>query len=321
MILSKIGNVIKEKNNFAIVCHSSPDGDSLGSMLGLYNCFKEIGKNADVFVEDVVPEKYCFLPQSNDICSFEESSDKYDCVFILDCGDLDRLGRCKDIIYKCDIIINIDHHLTNDLFGHINFVDTNASSVGEIIYQLLKFNGMEISRNTATCLYTSIIADTGGFKYSNTTSMTLSIAGDLINTGIHFSDINNRVFDVKTIPQIKLISKVTSTLETYLNDKVATLYLSKGMLADCNAVEDDASDFVNFARDIQGVEVGVFIKEKDAKISRVSLRSKSYVDVRAIAEKFGGGGHLRAAGCTVEGSIQEALQLIINEIDYMLEVK
>jgi bifunctional oligoribonuclease and PAP phosphatase NrnA len=321
MILSNIGSIIKEKKDFAIVCHSSPDGDSLGSMLGLYSCLSEIGKNADVFVEDVVPEKFYFLPLSNEICSIEESKDRYDCVFVLDCGDLDRLGSCRDIIYKCNTVINIDHHLTNDLFGHINFVDTNASSVGEIIYQLLKINGFEISKNTAICLYTSIIADTGGFKYSNTTSMTLSIAGDLINTGINFSDINNRVFDIKTITQIKLISKVTSTLTTFLNDKVAIIYLSKGMLEECNATEDDASEFVNFARDISGVEVGVFIKEKDPKVSRVSLRSKNYADVRAIAEKFGGGGHLRAAGCTVEGSIQEAMQIILNEIDYALEVK
>lgn len=321
MILNKIGSIIKEKKDFAIVCHSSPDGDSLGSMLGLYSCLKEIGKNADVFIEDIFPEKYYFLPSINEISNIEVSKDKYDCLFVLDCGDLGRLGACKDIIYKCDTIINIDHHLTNDLFGHINYVDSNASSVGEIIYQLLKINGFEVSKNTAICLYTSIIDDTGGFKYSNTTSITLSIAGDLINTGINFSDINNRIFYVKTIPQIKLISKVTSTLKTFLNDKVAIIYLSKGMLEECNATEDDASEFVNFARDIAEVEVGVFIKEKDMKESRVSLRSKNYVDVREIAEKFGGGGHLRAAGCTVEGSIQEAMQLIINEIDYALEVK
>jgi bifunctional oligoribonuclease and PAP phosphatase NrnA len=180
---------------------------------------------------------------------------------------------------------------------------------------------MEITPNIATCLYTSILTDTGGFKYSNTTSITLSITGDLINTGINFSEIYNKVFDVRSIPQIKLISKVTSTLRTFLSNKVAILYLSKNMLDECGAIEDDASDFVNFARDISGVEVGVFIKEKDSKTSRVSLRSKNYVDVRAIAEKFGGGGHLRAAGCTIDGSIEYAMQLVLNEIDYALEVK
>jgi phosphoesterase RecJ-like protein len=231
------------------------------------------------------------------------------------------LGNIGEILYKSDKIVNIDHHLSNDLFGTINYVDCNASSVGEIIYQLLKINGMNISQKTAVCLYTSILTDTGGFKYSNTTSMTLSITGDLINTGINFSDIYNIVFDVRTIPQIRLISRVTSTLRTYLNDKVAIIFLSKSMFEECGAVEEDASDFVNFARDISGVEVGVFIKEKDNKTSRVSLRAKNYVDVRAIAEKFGGGGHLRAAGCTIEGSIEQAIQLIVNEIDFALEVK
>lgn len=321
MILNKIGNIIKEKKNFALVCHASPDGDSLGSMLGLSSCLIEMGKNADVFVENIVPKKYSFLPGSMEIKGVEEAKAKYDCIFVLDCGDLDRLGICKEIVYKADVIVNIDHHLTNDLFGQINFVDTNASSVGEIIYQLLKINGMEVSKNTAICLYTSILTDTGGFKYSNTTSVTLSIVGDLINTGINFSEINNRVFDVKTISQIRLMSRVTATLRTFLNDKVAILYVSKEMLEECRATEEDCSDFVNFARDIGGVEVGVFIKEKDSKTCRVSLRSKDYVDVRLIAEKFGGGGHLRAAGCTVDGNIEEAIKMIIEEIDSVLEVK
>lgn len=321
MILSKIGNIIKEKKDFAIVCHSSPDGDSLGSMLGLYNCLIEIRKNADVIVEDLIPDKYSFLPRAEEIIDSSRAKDRYDCLIVLDNGDFSRAGVSKDVIKRCDMIINIDHHLTNDLYGQINFVDTNASSVGEIIYQLLKINGFELSKNTAECLYTSIVSDTGGFKYSNTTSLTLSIAGDLINTGIDFSEIYNRIFDVKTVPQINLMSKVTSTLKTFLDDRAALLYLSKSMLDECNATEEDASDFVNFARDISGVEVGVFIKEKDSKTSRVSLRSKNFVDVRAIAEKFGGGGHLRAAGCTIEGNIQEAIKLIIAEIDLALEGK
>lgn len=321
MMLLEIGKLIKEHKKFALICHTSPDGDSLGSMLGLYNFLTEYGKNADVYVEDKIAEKYCFLPGITEINNIDTLSNTYDVLFALDNGDVERFGSCKKLLECSNIVINMDHHLTNGMYGNINYVDTAASSVGEIVYQLLKQNGFSVSMNTAACLYTSIISDTGGFKYSNTTSATMTIAGELLDTGINISEINNNVFDVKTVPQVKLISHVTSTLNTYYEGKVAAIYLSKEMLRLSEAGEEDAGDFVNYARDIIGVEVGLFIKEKSDHISRVSLRSKNYVDVRKIAEKFGGGGHLRASGCTIEGNVEKALSLILNELNNVLDVK
>jgi phosphoesterase RecJ-like protein len=314
MILLDIGKKIKKFDNFAIVSHVSPDGDSLGSTLGLYSFLGEIGKNVDMFIDDVLPSKYSYLPNINYIKSESDFTKNYSCLFVLDCGDEERLGKFKNLISKCETVINIDHHISNTLFGHLNVVDSNASSVGEMIYQLIKINGFEISKDTAVCLYTSILSDTGGFKYSNTTSMTLSIAGDLINQGIDFSDIYNRIFDVKTVAQVKLLSKVSSTLELEMGGKVALLYLTQHMLKECNAKDEDVSDFVNIARDIDGVEIGVFIKEVDNMKYKASLRSKKHVDVRKIAEKFGGGGHIKAAGCTIYGSMDVVKQKIIDEI-------
>lgn len=319
MIYLKIGEIIKSKDKFAITAHLSPDGDSIGSMLGLYNALKESGKSVDMFIDDNLPYKYSFLPGFNDIKGIENVEGRYSCLFVLDSGDADRTGRCKELIKVSDTVVNIDHHITNNLFGDLNIVDTNSSSVGEMIYQLLKLNGFEISKNVAMCLYTSILTDTGGFKYSNTTSMTFSIAGDLINTGINFTDIYSKVYDVKTLPQVRLMSKVTSTLEMALDNKLALMSLNKEMLEECNASEEDAGEFVNIARDIDSVEVAVFIKELSNGLCRVSLRSKEYIDVRKIAEKFGGGGHIRAAGCTIKGSMTDVKNHIISEVQKAME--
>ncbi|KRQ86993.1 Bifunctional oligoribonuclease and PAP phosphatase NrnA [Caloramator mitchellensis] len=314
MILNEIGKLISEKCNFAIISHYSPDGDAIGSSLGLYNALKEIGKNVDIFIPDNLPNRFSYLPLFDEIKNQKQYKENYECILVLDCGDEDRLGEFVDILKHTDLVINIDHHISNTLYGNINYVDSNASSVGEIIYNLLKLNGYDISKNTACCLYTSIISDTGGFKYSNTTSMTFNIAGDLINTGIDFPEINRILFDTKSVNQIKLLSLVTSTLEMHNDDKLALIYMTRDMLNKSGASEDDASEMVNLARDIETAEVGVFIKEIDDKVFRISLRSKNIVDVRLIAEKFDGGGHVRAAGCTIKGDFAEVKKRLIDEI-------
>ncbi|SEF45824.1 phosphoesterase RecJ domain-containing protein [Caloramator fervidus] len=313
MILTKIGSIIKQNDNFAIISHFSPDGDAIGSSLALYNMLIENGKSVDIYNQDEVPKRLKFLPYSNYIKN-QLLDKKYECVFVLDCGDKDRIGNLVDIFNKTNLIVNIDHHISNTLFADINYVDSNASSVGEIIYNLLKINGFEISKNTAMCLYTSIVSDTGGLKYSNTTSMTLNIAGDLINTGINFTEINRILFNTMTKSQLKLLSKVISTLELYKNDSIAIMHVNKQMLEECGANEDDASDMVNYARDIDTVELGIFIKEVDTNKFKVSLRSKNKVDVRLIAEKFNGGGHVRAAGFTIEGDFETVKKNILEVV-------
>lgn len=315
----QIGKIIKEYNNFAIVSHTSPDGDSMGSILALYSILHQNNKFADMFTDDVVPKRYSFLPFSNLIKSSPEDK-QYDCVFALDCGDPERLGKCKELLSKTDIVVNIDHHVSNSLYGTVNLLDKDASSVGEILYDIFIDNEYEINTDTAACLYTSILTDTGGFKYSNTTSRTLNIAGNLINTGIDFSEMYSAIYDRKSLEQIKLMSRVVSTLDMALDNRVAFLSLFKDMLTECNAKEEDASDFINISRDIDGVEVAVFIKEKSSESFRVSLRSKSKVDVRSIAEKFGGGGHIRAAGCTIEGNYDKVKITLINEIKKHMDV-
>lgn len=315
----QIGKIIKENNNFAIVSHTSPDGDSMGSLLALYNILHLNNKNADMFIDDVLPEKYSFLPFTDCIKAYTDNK-YYDCVFALDCGDPERLGKFKDLMNKAALVVNIDHHISNSMYGNVNLLETDASSVGEILYSIFVDNNYEIDRDTAICLYTSILTDTGGFKYSNTTPKAMKIAGDLINTGINFTEIYSTIYDRKSLQEVKLMSRVTSTLEMALDNRLAFLTLFKDMLTECGAKEEDASEFINISRDIEGVEAAVFFKEKSSKAFRVSLRSKSKIDVRLIAEKFGGGGHIRAAGCTIEGEYEKIKRVLIDEIKKQMDV-
>jgi phosphoesterase RecJ-like protein len=291
----------------------------MGSMLALYSILSLNNKSVDMFIDDVLPERYSFLPFFQSIKPFSASKN-YDCLFALDCGDPERLGKCKELISKATVVVNIDHHISNYMYGTVNLLETNASSTGEILYDIFAENNYEINKDTAICLYTSILTDTGGFKYSNTTSKTLNVAGELIDTGIDFSEIYSIVYDRKSIGQVKLMSRVISTLDLALDNRVALLSLFPSMLKECGAKEEDASEFINISRDIDGVEVAVFIKEKASELFRISLRSKSKVDVRRISERFGGGGHVRAAGCTIEGNYEKVKIMLIDEIKKHMDV-
>ncbi|WDC84007.1 bifunctional oligoribonuclease/PAP phosphatase NrnA [Caloramator sp. mosi_1] len=313
--LDELKKIIDSYNDFAVVSHTSPDGDSMGSILSLYNLLLDLNKNVDVFVEGQAPNKFSFLNGFYNIKNVNQFNNKYECLFVLDCGDEDRLGDCKELIEKADIIVNIDHHITNTNFGNINLVDSKASSVGEMLYEIYANLDFNITRIIAECLYTSIVSDTGGFKFSNTSSKTMKIIANLIDTGINFTNIYYRIIDLKTLNGIKLMSKVTSTLKTYLDGKVATIKLTKQMLEECEATEDEAGELVNIARDIENVEVGILIKEIDLDTYKISFRSKDYFDVKDIALKYGGGGHIKAAGCTIKNKkIDEIESEIINEI-------
>lgn len=317
--INELEKIISQNNSFAIVSHTSPDGDSMGSILSFYNILKGLKKDVDVFVDGQAPAKFSFLKGFNEIKQIENAKIKYDCLIVLDCGDEERLGNCSELLNKANSIINIDHHITNTKFGDINIVDDLASSVGEILYGIYKHFNYYISKNAAECLYTSIASDTGGFKFSNTTSKTLKTVADLIDIGIDFTTIYNKIFDVKTLNGIKLTTLVTSTIQLHLNGKVATMYLTKDMLNQSGATEDEAGELVNIARDIENVEVGILIKEVEEGVYKLSLRSKDYFDVKDIALKYGGGGHIKAAGCTIRNNtIEKIIKEILEDIKLKL---
>ncbi len=313
MTAAKIAEILKEKSNFAITFHVMPDGDSVGSSLALYNVLKRSNKNVDVFSSDKVPDVFSYLPGYDSIkdCSLI-GKNAYDALIIIDSGDYERIGKCADI--KANITVNIDHHATNDLYADINFVDMNSAAAGELIYQIIKLMEPEIQKDEAACLYTAILTDTGGFRYSNTTPLTHLIAGKLISTGIAFSGIHDIIYRNFEYDSIKLLGKVLESIELHYRGRIAFMKLLKSDIGNIDISNISTTDFINYGRDIKSVECAAFIKETGAGEFKVSLRSKNYVDVKSVCEKFGGGGHIRAAGCTIKGNFENAKKSILDEL-------
>ncbi|WP_333886579.1 DHH family phosphoesterase [Clostridium sp.] len=316
MIMNDIINKIKHCTKIAITFHSSPDGDAIGSSLALFQGLKKIGKEVEILSKEEMLEDFKFLPGSENIDhnKFKAGTDT-ECVIVLDCGDVKRINAELNFQDKNYIIINIDHHLSNELYGDLNYVDSNAAAVSEIIYQMIKLMGIDMDKDIAECLYTSIITDSGSFRYPSTTSVTHTIAGDLINTGINFSEIHRVIFENKKFQRIKLYGKAIETMKLAAEDKICIIEITRDMLFALGIMKDtDTSDIINIGMKIDTVEVGVLLKEVEQGV-KVSLRSKSKVDVRKIAEIFGGGGHLRASGFVIlDKPIAEVKDMVLVEV-------
>lgn len=305
--------IIEKSNSIAILSHIMPDGDNIGSCLGLYNALKKTGKNVSCFIDDEIPIIYRFLSYSDRIqqpnCSFLQ----YDLIIVLDCGDIDRLGKSRNLIND-KFIINIDHHITNTRFGDINLVDHNAAATGELVYELIKSLAVEMDLQICECLYTAISTDTGHFQYSNTTSKTHQIVGDLIKKDVNSTDMYRRLYQSNSKEKVMLIARALQTLEFYFKDQVSCITLTKDDISSCGAKDEDTDGIINFGRDIRNVEVSIFLREKSDNTIKVGLRSNKYIDVAKIASIFGGGGHVRAAGLTIYSDLISAKQKVLEEV-------
>lgn len=315
MVMSSIAAALSKSNRIGITFHSSPDGDSIGSSLALLQALLILKKDAYIMCDDIAPEAYSFLPFISYINNaYKRVKDNTDCVVVLDCGSYDRIAAdIKDSTQKFTLI-NVDHHLTNQYYGDMNLVDVNASAVGEIVYKMIMSLNVHLDENMAICLYTSILTDTGGFKYSNTTSETHSIIGELISTGINFSDAHRLIFENKKYERIKLYGSVINEMYLTASGRICVMKLTHDMLINTGNKASDTSDIISIGMEIDTVEVAVLLKEVPEGI-KISIRSKSLVDVRKIAELFGGGGHTRAAGLSMNKHIDEAEKIIINLVE------
>ncbi len=311
--MNNIIEVIKSSKKIGVTFHVSPDGDALGSAFALTSGLRKLNKEAYVLSKEEIPEDFNFLPLEEELIETSgKIADMTDCIIVLDCGSFDRISANFPDKDKKIKLLNIDHHKSNDMFGNFNYVDTSASCVGEIIYQLLMKLKLKLTQEISVCLYTSIITDTGSFKYPSTTSLTHKIAGDLINTGIDFNRIHKIIFENKKIERIKLYGEVIRTMTLYHNNKLCVMEISNDTLKNLNLpLNIDTSDIIAFAMQIDTVEVAALIKETD-KGAKISLRSKAKVDVSKVAEVFGGGGHLRAAGLVMEKNMEASRNEIID---------
>ena len=301
-MLSQVVELIENKNKFGITTHIKPDGDGVGSSLGLCWLLRSLGKSAEVFVRGDIPSSYRSLPGADAIRDIEQLDAEYDAVFVIECSDLDRPG-IKGL--EDQFTVNIDHHATSAHFGTINWIDSTASAVGEMIYNLCKAIGGRVTREIAECVYMALVTDTGSFHFSNTTDRTLKVASELIKAGAKPAEISEAVYNNYSWSRIELMRQVLATVGRDESGQVATLRQTLAMRENAAAVDGDNNGFVNIplaARDVLAV---VYMREVGKNEFRVSLRSKGDINVARVAEKFGGGGHRNASGLRIEGDWEE----------------
>ncbi len=313
--LKEIAKKVLDSSTIIIASHKNPDGDTIGSNFALAEILNLNGKKVISYCEHKVPEDFKFLLNENIIFTHkieDISKDKYDLFIAVDASDIKRFSEFETLKSVSKIIINIDHHRTNEFFGDYNYVDLKASATAEIIYYLIKVMNYDITLNVAKSLYTGIITDTGSFRYSNTTPRTFKIVSELMEYGINAWDIAEKIYENIPFKRIKLLSEALQTLYLTSNDKIAVMCINKEILKKYNATYEDTDGFVNYGRSIKGVELSIFIREEDEGC-KLSFRSKGNVDASNLAKFFGGGGHFNAAGAFVPLHLNDVIKKV-NEI-------
>src|SRR2546423_4196458 len=315
-MLSQVVELIEAKRRFAITSHIRPDGDSLGSSLGLYWLLRALDKDVEVIMRDPVPHAYQQLPGAADVHVTPAVDPSYQAVFVIECSDITRPGLAD---LEKQFVVNIDHHSTTALFGNINWIDSTASAVGEMIYNLCKATGVRVTKEIAECVYTALITDTGSFHYSNTTERTFKVASELLRTGVKPAKAAEAVFASYPWSRIQLMGAVLSTARRDSTGRVALLRHSLEMQHTAHSSDEDADGFVNYPLTVGEVEAVAMLRETSPRVHRVGLRPQRDGNVARIAEKFGGGGHRNAAGCTLRGTWEEAEEKIIGLLQDAVE--
>ena len=316
MDCSQLNDIIKSGKNILIVSHLNPDGDTLGSMCGLYSAIKDnFKKKADMLVISHVPSVYKFLPYINEAKTLEEydKSREYNVVINVDVAAYDRMCGASVLFDKAKVSVNIDHHKTNNSYADMNFIDAKASSTGEFLLELMKEMGWKISFETAQCLYTAILTDTGSFRFDNTTSKTFESVSELVKVGVKPSEIYKNVYENDSKGLVLFQANAVSNAVFEDESKIVYTIVYKKDIEKFNAGEDCTEGLAEKLRAISTTEVSFIVKEINPNMSKISMRSKK-LDVAEICSVFGGGGHSLAAGCVIKSSVKEAAKKILEEI-------
>jgi len=294
-------SLIKNHKKFVISGHHGPDGDVIGSTLGLVLGLKQLGKTVLAFNPDGCPQWLSFLPKSEIIKVKIPNTFKNSILITVDSGDLGRLGNKIDKSFFSEIW-NIDHHQSNTRFGKYNFIDVKAGSTGQVVFNLLSgFSKFKITPAIAQNLFCTLSTDTGSFRYSNATSDVFALAALLVKAGAQPDVISQSLYETYTQRRLKLMHRVLGSLKFENDGKLAKLYLTQDDLAAVGAGEDESENFVNLPRGVEGVKIVCFLSEKTSTEWKLSLRARGNTNVLNIATEFGGGGHKLAAGCTIHG--------------------
>jgi len=312
-MINDIMSVIRHSHHVLLSAHENPDGDAIGALVSMANiciCFKV---PYTILIEQVSDE-YAFLTEN--MCTQDHFNDEYDTFVCLDCGDKHRLGIAYPYFEKAQITINIDHHATNDYFAEYNYVEKDASSTSELIFNMIEEAQIPITPQIAQAIYTGIVTDTGGFMHSCTKSTTHSAVAKLLTTPFDFSTIYYRLIHQKTEKTIRLQGVAAQHLVKIGDEKVFISYITHEDLEAYDATREDASSIVSYIKNIKGCEIAVFIyPTKEQHSYKVSLRCNAPYNVAEIAAEFGGGGHIRAAGATIKGELNKVIQTVKKRLE------
>ncbi|UCD64222.1 MAG: bifunctional oligoribonuclease/PAP phosphatase NrnA [Candidatus Zixiibacteriota bacterium] len=306
--LDAIRTVLESSSSVLVASHLDPDGDALGTQLAFAAYLRHLGKEVALVREGEIPSKYRFLEGSNDIPSADayDPARRFDCAVILECPNIQRIGRASRLLNSGIRVINIDHHRDNDLFGEVNWIYIVASSVGELTFDLYVQSGYEIDTAVAEQLYTAIMTDTGRFRYRSTSPRTMEIVGKLIEVGADPQAICDRVYFNLEPSTMKLIGKVLNGIEFHHDGQICLLALTREMLQKAEAADSESDGLVDYTLFNAGVVAGALLKEVNSRSTKISLRSKDGINVTEIAARYGGGGHFNASGFTVDMPLEEA---------------
>lgn len=316
-MISDIINCINKYDSFLIAIHESPDGDSVGSMFSLFSFLKSLNKDVVMYSMDTIPERFNFLENTTPVIKDLSGIDrKFDVLFLLDCAGKDRAGKAIDSFTSYKKLINIDHHVSNPLFGDINFVNPSASCTGELIYKVIENIDINlITKSIANSLLTAIYDDTGSLRYSSAGAETFKIASKLVDFGANPFFISNNLYFSVSKNKMDLYVRVLESLKFDFNDKAAYIVMKKEDMEKTNTSYDDSEGFIDIPRSVKGVSVAFFIKEVKEEFFKISFRSDGSVNVNDFCNIFGGGGHKAAAACSIKGSLEE----VLNKIKYELK--
>ena len=314
--MKKIIDEIKKATSIALFAHIVPDGDALGSLFCLTHVLKRLGKTADAYVAGSVPKRLEFMADAFGYPYFTElnANKSYDLCIALDCGDDKRLGDYKDAFYAGKTTVNIDHHISNIGYGQLNYVEGTASSTGEILFQFFKEANVDLDETEASLLYGSIASDTGCFQFTNTSAKTHRIAASLMESGADIAVFNKKLFLTNSQSAMRVRAYVIDNLEYFFDGKAAIACISDENLKKLNATKEDTEGLTDIPKSIEGVEVAMILKQTDGK-TKVSMRTNGYVNASEFTRLFGGGGHARAAGCTMDMPLKEAKEKIVKALE------
>lgn len=317
MINSKnniLWDFLKEEDDFLLLSHVLPDGDSIGSTIAFAELLKTLGKQYKILFRDPVPEIYQFLLAGHTVDNLQTFQGEIPLNFIvLDCSEFERTGEeMQFLLTHAQKVVSIDHHISNNNFGDISIVDSSAAATCEVLFEIFDKLNIKITKSAAKALYVGLVTDTGGFRYESTSRDTFLAAATLMDIGVDIGEIRENIYENRAWASILILQKALNSLEISQDGKISWLYVTAKDMAEANATGEHCEGIVNYPLSISGVKMGFFFREMpDGKI-KVGLRARRNYDVNKVAALFGGGGHAQAAGCTLNDPIENAIDKVIN---------